>query len=315
MWWIDALIALVVLVSAVLGWRLGFIVKLTELIAVGVALVVALFLHGYAAALIRGPRTGGGMGTIIAFLLVFFIVYGVLMALSALVLRRVPRRVTRSVPNRVFGVILGAAKGVVISAIGVMLITAMPIGISRDSIERSRLGGWMLTAASEFDRAVTAWVPEDAREGLTFVTVPPEERTSVSIPPTANIRVDPQAETAMLQLVNQERTSRGLPALRMDATLRAVARAHSADMFQRGYFSHIGPDGETPFDRMREGGVRFATAGENLAMAPTVRIAHRGLMESPGHRANILRGSFRRVGIGVYSNPYRGRMYTQNFAN
>ena len=64
-------------------------------------------------------------------------------------------------------------------------------------------------------------------------------------------------------------------------------------MFQQGFFAHVDQTGTTPFDRMRAGGVSFRAAGENLALAPTVQIAHDGLMNSPGHRANILNPRYR----------------------
>jgi uncharacterized protein YkwD len=86
-------------------------------------------------------------------------------------------------------------------------------------------------------------------------------------------------------------------------------------MFARSYFSHVSPDREDPFDRMREAKVRYLTAGENLALARTLPAAHRGLMESPGHRANILRPQFGRVGIGVLDGGVHGLMVTQNFRN
>ena len=84
------------------------------------------------------------------------------------------------------------------------------------------------------------------------------------------------------------------------------------DMFARGYFAHDTPEGRDPFDRIRAGGVRFLTAGENLALARSVQIAHTGLMNSPGHRANILRPEFGRVGIGIMDGGMRGLMVTQN---
>ena len=94
-----------------------------------------------------------------------------------------------------------------------------------------------------------------------------------------------------------------------------VARRHSVDMFARGYFAHDTPEGRDPFERMREANVRFLTAGENLALAPTVQVAHRGLMNSPGHRANILHSQFGRVGIGIMDGGIRGLMITQDFRN
>ena len=68
-------------------------------------------------------------------------------------------------------------------------------------------------------------------------------------------------------------------------------------------------------NRMRDGGVRFGAAGENLALAPTVQVAHDGLMNSPGHRANILNPRYRRVGIGVADGGMHGKMFVQNFAD
>ena len=86
-------------------------------------------------------------------------------------------------------------------------------------------------------------------------------------------------------------------------------------MFQQGFFAHVDESGATPFDRMRAGGVNFRAAGENLALAPTVQIAHDGLMNSPGHRANILNPRYRRIGIGVADGGMHGKMFTQNFAD
>jgi uncharacterized protein YkwD len=119
----------------------------------------------------------------------------------------------------------------------------------------------------------------------------------------------------MLELVNQERVAAGLKPLAPDPELTEVARRHSADMFARGYFAHDTPEGRDPFDRMRGANVRFVTAGENLALAPTVQVAHRGLMNSPGHRANILYPQFGRVGIGIMDGGIRGLMISQEFRN
>jgi uncharacterized protein YkwD len=119
----------------------------------------------------------------------------------------------------------------------------------------------------------------------------------------------------MLVLVNEERAKAGLKPVRADSEIQVVARKHSADMFARGYFSHINPDREDPFDRMRKGGIKFLAAGENLALAQTLTIAHNGLMNSPGHRANILQPAFGRLGIGILDGGIRGLMVTQNFRN
>jgi uncharacterized protein YkwD len=126
---------------------------------------------------------------------------------------------------------------------------------------------------------------------------------------------DPAAEERMLELLNGERTRVGLRPLVADDRLREVARAHSLEMFQLDYFSHDSPNTGSPFDRMRAAGITFVVAGENLAFAPNVDAAHQGLMNSPGHRANILRAEFGRVGIGVIRSLAQGSMFTQDFTN
>jgi uncharacterized protein YkwD len=66
---------------------------------------------------------------------------------------------------------------------------------------------------------------------------------------------------------------------------------------------------------MHQSNVQFLTAGENLALAPTLSVAHTGLMNSPGHRANILRAQFGRVGIGIIDGGMRGFMVSHEFRN
>ena len=152
---------------------------------------------------------------------------------------------------------------------------------------------------------------EEGTSGITFPPVGPEE-----------VSVARQDEARILALLNRARVNRGLDPLDVDPLLRDAGRAHARDMYLRGYFAHDTPQcsaGEAapgcldPFDRLRAAGVRYITAGENLALAPNAREAHSGLMESPGHRANILREDYSRVGIGVYRGPY-GLMVAQEFA-
>ncbi|MBC7798104.1 MAG: colicin V production protein, partial [Pyrinomonadaceae bacterium] len=147
-------------------------------------------------------------------------------------------------------------------------------------------------------------------------TINPDSNETIELPfKVENTRPRPDLEAQMLELVNQERATAGLKPLAADPELTVTARKHSVDMFARGYFSHYTPEKKDPFDRMRADGVKFLNAGENLAIAPNLQISHTGLMNSPGHRANILRPQFGRVGIGIQDGGRRGLMVTQNFRN
>jgi uncharacterized protein YkwD/uncharacterized membrane protein required for colicin V production len=122
-------------------------------------------------------------------------------------------------------------------------------------------------------------------------------------------------EAAMLTLVNKERINAGLKPLFADTELAAAATAHTADMLKRGYFSHNTPEGIDPFRRLQKLHITYRYAGENLAMAPTLLKAHEGLMQSPGHRANILNPAYGRIGIGILDAGAHGLMITQEFRN
>ncbi len=135
---------------------------------------------------------------------------------------------------------------------------------------------------------------------------------------------DAGAEQAALDMINQSRQQNGVAPVSMDDGLRQVSRGHAQDMSVRNYFGHINPDGKSPFDLMREAGIGFRTAGENIGWgsgygSPTnaVRNNHNAMMaETPpndGHRQNILSGSFHRVGIGVFTGPDGKTFYVSDF--
>jgi len=119
-------------------------------------------------------------------------------------------------------------------------------------------------------------------------------------------------EARVVELTNQERAKAGCGPLRVDQRLVKAARAHSADMAAKGYFSHTSPSGETPWDRMKKAGYP-ASGGENIAMGyPTAEAVMKGWMNSSGHRANILNCGYKAIGVGVKTGS-GGPWWTQNF--
>ena len=121
-------------------------------------------------------------------------------------------------------------------------------------------------------------------------------------------------ELLLFELTNSARVQRGLPPLEWEGTAKAVARLHSEEMAENSYFSHTNLAGQSPFDRMEAGGVSFYVAGENLAYGQYSSIfAHEGLMNSAGHRENILKPAFRYLGVGVAFNKESQPFFTANF--
>lgn len=129
------------------------------------------------------------------------------------------------------------------------------------------------------------------------------------------LNLDKLAEEELFRLVNDERLRSGFDALEWDEGLAVVAREHSQDMWERKYFAHKNPDGETALERLQDEDLFFNKVGENLALTRTVERAHEGLMNSPGHRRNILDPEFKKIGIGVIDGGIYGKMFTQNFSN
>lgn len=108
-----------------------------------------------------------------------------------------------------------------------------------------------------------------------------------------------EAEHRLLELANEERRRLGLPPLVPAPALQAMARAHSQDMAESGFFGHRSPRRGDFGERFRATGWRALRAAENLSKSESILEAHAGLMASPAHRSNILSRHFTHVGIGV----------------
>jgi uncharacterized YkwD family protein/spore coat assembly protein SafA len=118
-------------------------------------------------------------------------------------------------------------------------------------------------------------------------------------------------EKEVVKLVNEIRVQNGLKELTYDWELSRVARYKSEDMRDNKYFSHTSPVYGTPFQMIKNFGISYRSAGENIAKGyRTPKEVVDGWMNSPGHRANILNASFTRIGVGYASD---GRYWTQMF--
>ncbi|MDD4689629.1 MAG: CAP domain-containing protein, partial [Eubacteriales bacterium] len=132
---------------------------------------------------------------------------------------------------------------------------------------------------------------------------------AITIPTT-----DDQAlnyENEVVRLVNVERAKQGLNPLKADWELSRVARYKSQDMKDKNYFSHTSPTYGSPFQMMKNFGISYRTAGENIAKGQsTPQAVVTAWMNSSGHRANILNSSFTKIGVGYVKS---GNYWTQMF--
>lgn len=316
---IDALLVFVVLLNVLLGWRRGFVWGALDLLRWIGSLAAALYFYQPTARLLGHVTDWSEVWTLpIAFIFVVVTTGLLIQMLGNRLLRRLSPDVHRSRTNQILGTLPGFASGLVTAAILSALLFALPLADNfQESLRHSRAANELAGLTDNLESAL-APVFEPAIKQTLERRIPSDPQSSerVALPyKIENAPPRPDLEAAMLELVNRERLAEGLAPLAADPEMLEVARRHSADMFARGYFSHNTPENKTPFDRMKDLDVRYRTAGENLALAPTLQVAHTGLMNSPGHRANILQPRFGRVGIGILDGGRRGLMVTQNFRN
>jgi len=317
---VDALLIFLMLLSVLNGWRRGFILGIIDLAAWVSSLVLAILLYGpLAHFLTQFFSLSQVWAAPLAFVLIAAIAGVLVQVIGFVLVRQFSREIHTGTINRALGIIPGAVNGVVAAAIASSILLALPLGETISSaVRNSGLANQLADQTAEVETALRPVFGAAIQRTLNLLTVKPEPESGETVDlhfTVASPRPRPDLEARMLILVNQARAKAGIPLLAPDPELTAVAREHSADMLERGYFSHATPEKLSPFDRMHKAGITFLSAGENIALAPTLTMAHTGLMNSPGHRANILQRQFHRVGIGIMDGGIHGIMVTQDFRN
>ncbi|HET7092750.1 MAG TPA: CvpA family protein [Thermomicrobiales bacterium] len=316
---IDVVILILVGWFAVIGLRRGFVAGVVDLLTIAVGLLSAARFYR---SLVE-PLVARGIPREIVAPVAFVILFGgVLLLVSFLVglllrpLARLPWPAPVRWADNLLGVVPGAIKGIILAAIVIVPLAFVqgPLGLGAQ-FAGSRLANPVLQVGLDGLYAGLERFNIDLGDFAAISTRSEEGTIHLPFRVTSGLTADPAAEAQMLRLVNQARADVGLAPLRLDPALTAVARAHSEEMFRLGYFSHDSPTAGDPAARVTAADIPFVLMGENIAWAPTVATAHDGLMNSPGHRANILNAAYSRVGIGIIRSPDRGLMISQEFAS
>lgn len=316
--YVDIVIVVLLALQIVRGVRQGVWAVLARLVSFLGGILVAFWGYQTVGAFVLGyfdlvPPLSYALSFVGLFVLIQALIHAVMSGTGSFF----PELWHRSHLSRALAVVPAAADALILVSFLLLLSIVLPIPSRvRADITGSQAGSAIIGAMQSAEQYAQRITDGALDRAFTFFTVRTETDESVHIPYKPNsLSVDEETERQMLVLINIERAKVGAPPLVIDGTLREIARAHSRDMWERHYFAHINPDGDDPFDRMGNGGARFILAGENLAYAASVSLAHRGLMNSPGHRRNILQPRFNRVGIGVVDGGIYGKMFTQNFAD
>lgn len=321
--WVDGLIIAVFVFYILEGFQLGLLFSLFDLISFLLSFIFGLkFYNSIAALLITKASFTHGIANAVGFFIVAFLSEILISVFFKRAFYPLIKTFKVESPflkrlNQILGIIPGFISAFILLAFFLALVTSFPLSpFLKHAISSSKIGNTILAKTQRFEGSLNNIFGGAVKDTLNFLTIEPQSDQTVKLHfTTTEVKIDSEAEKKMLEMVNKERTSKGLMPLVMDESLRKVAQSHSKDMFARGYFSHNTPEGLSPFDRMAMSNISFIYAGENLALSPNVEVAMQGLMQSPGHRENILSSNFRKVGIGVIDGGMYGEMFAQEFTN
>ncbi len=312
----DLIIALLVMGSAVRGYTRGVVRESVEFLALLISVPLGFRVGGS-----LGERLFPSMAPVFASLLGAAIFLTFSGALAGWVGYRIVGKGYAPEPaERAPAATVGFLRGIVMAVILAVAASA--------TIPGSAPARW--AAESAFVRVVT--VTDGPVLGLLSIAIGDEDLLTIvefnrsfgGNPPTAGedlplprveedrLEVDSSSAYQIFLMVNEARSEKGLPTLDWSESLASVGTAYALEMYTNGFFSHDSITTGDVGDRAESAGIRYTMLGENLALAPNPVVAHDGLMNSPGHRANILEPNFNQLGVGVVRGPL-GLMVVQVF--
>lgn len=317
--WVD-LALLLVIVFFILNHR-GVLQALFELAVFLLSLSAAYKLYDFVGMLmVSNFSLPHGIANAVGFFIAWSVVESILFIIISLLIGKYLAQTRDNEWNKRLGFIPATIHALVLFLFFISLVFAFPVQpwVKQDILE-SRTGPYFVSASHSLESRIKAVFGKAVSESLNFMTIKPKSDETVDL----GIKLSKEqasysatAEQKMIQMVNKERTQRGIKPLTTDHQLRDVARLYAMEMFTHGFFSHVSQvDGSTAADRVTRAGISFMVVGENLAFAPDVYLAHQGLMNSEGHRKNILFDEYGRIGIGVVDGGPYGQMFVQLFAD
>ena len=304
------------------GWYRGFVRESMDLVGLLLGTVLA-FRFGPAVGVVIEAMAGTSSDTSrFAGGFVVFLAVGIGAAVATRAIERKARLPGLNLINRAGGAGLAMAWGVFLATIVLTLGVVLPTPAAvTDTLEGSAIArsltdpnGAPQQAFNGLagDRIVEALMNLRDVVGERRVIIEGAETIELPAADPGDLEAGPGDAVAIFEALNRSRLDAGLDPLAWSPALADVGKAHAEEMYLQGYFSHLSPFTGTVGDRLLDADITYRFAGENLALAASAEEVHDGLMESPGHRANIESPDFNRVGIGVVRGPL-GLMTVQVF--
>lgn len=310
---IDALLVALLLFSVVRGWFRGLVRETMDLVGLVLGVVLAFRFGGAVGKLIEAMSNVSADTARLAGSLIVLVLTGVLAAILGRVLEPRMRWPGLRLIDRAGGATLALAWGAFVSVVllSLAVILPMPAAVDRQ-LDSSKIAGYLTDPAGgpqaafralSGDRVVETLLNLDRLLGERRVVIEGEESVALTPADPGDLEYDADAATEIFDLLNRARLDAGADPLAWSPALAQVAEGHALEMYLEGYFSHRSPASGMVRDRLEAAGITYVVAGENLALAATVTDVHAGLMDSPGHRENILRPEFSRAGVAVVAGP------------
>lgn len=316
--WIDFVILIVFLFFIFESFRSGFWVIFIDFVSFLFSLLLALRLYPFASTILKeNLEITRSVSNAIGFLLIAILSEVVIGIALSRFLKKLPEHIRDFRYQKFIAILPALGEVLVLASFFLTLVLSFPVNpVLKSNIDKSLIGGFLVRQTSGLESGLSGAFGGVVEDSLTRLIVKPGTNETVPLEiDSLELREDKDAEKRMFELVNNERARVGREILVWREELVPVANAHARDMWEKGYFGHVSPEGRDVGDRLEERRVEYLVAGENLALSPTTDVAHTGLMNSEGHRANILSEDFESIGIGVIDNGYYGKMFVQVFTN
>lgn len=317
--WVDIVLFVLLLYFAVTSH--SFIDTLLEFVGLLAALFTSYALYQPFGSLLH-TYTGMpvGISNVVAFFVTWFLAETIIHILIMLFLVLVVIKIRNQRWNRYLGPVGGVIQGSLMFLFFVSLVFSLPVKPSlKNDILESESGPFFVNLAQAYEKRINMVFGKAVEESLSFRTIKPDSGETVDLGfhvDPKSLRINIEAEQTMLTLLNQERQRDGKSQLKSNTELTNVARAYAEQMMEKGFFSHTSQvDNTNVGQRVERANIEYLIVGENLAYAPDVYVAHQGLMNSPGHRHNILSPDYSEIGIGAIDGGDNGVMFVQVFKN
>ena len=310
---IDFVIGVYLAGLGVRGWLRGLVREVLDLVGLVLGAAIAFRLAGPVGDFLTDrfgvtsewARIGAGV--------VLFSAVSVGLAIASRSISRVMNLPGLNLLNRFGGVALAVAWGVMLLAVILTILRALPIGGVSAALDESRmalvLAGpdsvpvQILTTVGGEKVASAVALLENLAGGRRLV-VEGDERIDLEPNAVEVLSAAPASAEELYVMLNRDRLAVGADPLPWSDELAAVATAHATEMYRDGYLAHFSPVTAYVGDRIRAAGILFVAAGESIGLASTTRAVQAALLESEENRANLFDRSFDRVGIGVVAGPY-----------